>query len=246
MCHLSKGGGRRGRSSGAPRSQSRIPETTTLTVTKARIASDTERPSSRATRRRKRLSCANIRAIRWRRCARWTMTRLAKTNPTSAWMALRIWRSCRVPSAAAAKARRPKCTSQRDQVRHAVRDRARRSARASAARPRAAPWFSVSMDVSSQSGCSSRPLGLRPHGARLRILEVVTAARRGAKAGSRNRREWSRGDRRPPVPGWSDLDDGEAGPVPSPFTTSGLRWPGGSSVTIATCTAEGLPPSERP
>ena len=44
-------------------------------------------------------------------------------------------------------------------------------------------------------------LGLRPHGARL--LAVVTAAWRRAKAGSRNRREWSRGDRRRPVPGWS-------------------------------------------
>jgi len=115
-------------SSGAPRSQSRIPEATTLTVTTARIASDAKRRSSRATRRRERLSCANIRASRCRRCARWTMTRPAKTNPTSAWMALRMWRSCRVPRAAAAKARRPRCTSQRDLVRHAVRDHARRSA----------------------------------------------------------------------------------------------------------------------
>ena len=144
-CHLSKGCGRRGKTSGAPRSQSRIPETTTLTVTKARIASDAKRRSSRATRRRERLSCVNIRAIRRRRCARWTMTRPAKANPTSAWMALRMWRSCRVPSAAAAKAKRPRCTSQRDLVRQAVRDRGRRSAGVPTALPRAAPWFSVSM-----------------------------------------------------------------------------------------------------
>src|SRR5215471_6330212 len=85
------------------RFQSRIPETTTLTVTKARIASDAKRRSLRMTHRRKPHSRANIPAIRWRRCARWTMTRPAKASPTSAWMALRMWRSCSVPSAAAAR-----------------------------------------------------------------------------------------------------------------------------------------------
>jgi hypothetical protein len=159
-CHLSKGCGTRGRSSGAPRFQSRSPETTTLTVTKARIASDAKRRSSRPTRRRKPQSRASIPAIRWRRCVRWTITRPAKARPTSAWMALRMWRSCRVPSAATAQARRPRCTSQRDLVGHPARDRGGRSAGVPAALPvalpRATPWFSASTDLSSHSGRSSR------------------------------------------------------------------------------------------
>ena len=169
-------------SSGAPRSQSRIPEATTLTVTTARIASDAKRRSSRATRRRERLSCANIRASRCRRCARWTMTRPAKTNPTSAWMALRMWRSCRVPRAAAAKARRPRCTSQRDLRCHAVSDRARRSAGASAALLRAAPWFSASMAVSSHSRHSSR---LRPPAAWCSPTHPGGRHRSACRAGTR-------------------------------------------------------------
>ena len=132
---------------GAPRFQSRSPETTTLTVTKARIASDAKRRSSRPTRRRKPQSRANIPAIRWRRCARWTITRPAKARPTSAWIALRMWRSCRVPSAAAAQARRPRCTSQRDRTCHPARDRGCRSDGAPAALLRAAPWFSASRDL---------------------------------------------------------------------------------------------------
>jgi hypothetical protein len=155
-CHLSKGCGTKGRSSGAPRFQSRSPETTTLTVTKARIASDAKRRSSRPTRRRKPQSRASIPAIRWRRCARWTITRPAKARPTSAWMALRMWRSCRVPSAATAQARRPRCTSQRDLVGHSARDRGGRLAGVPVALPRATPWFSASTDLSSHSGCSSR------------------------------------------------------------------------------------------
>ena len=162
-CHLSKGCGTRGRSSGAPRFQSRSPETTTLTVTKARIASDAKRRSSRPTRRRKPQSRASIPAIRWRRCARWTITRPAKAKPTSAWMALRMWRSCRVPSAATAQARRPRCTSQRDLVGHPAPDRGGRLARVPAALPvalpRATPWFSASTDLSSHSGRSSRLRG---------------------------------------------------------------------------------------
>jgi len=150
-CHLSNGRGN-GRGIGVPRPQSRIPDTTTLSVRKARIASDAKRRSSRSTRGRKRLSCTSIRAIRCRRWARWTTTRPAKTSPTSAWMAFRMCRSWRVPSAAAAKARRPRCTSQRDLVRHAVLDRAGRSAGASTTRPCGAPWFSVSIDVTLPSG----------------------------------------------------------------------------------------------
>ena len=155
--------GREGGAVGLPRFQSRSPETTTLTVTKARIASDAKRRSSRPTRRRKPQSRASIPAIRWRRCARWTITRPAKAKPTSAWMALRMWRSCRVPSAATAQARRPRCTSQRDLVGHPAPDRGGRSAGVPAALPvalpRATPWFSASTDLSSHSGRSSRLRG---------------------------------------------------------------------------------------
>jgi hypothetical protein len=74
-------------------------------------------------------------------------------------MALRMWRSCRVPSAATAQARRPRCTSQRDLVGHPARDRGGRSAPVPAVLPRAAPWFSAFTDLSSHSGRSSRLRG---------------------------------------------------------------------------------------
>jgi hypothetical protein len=140
-----------GEEQGPPRAQSRIPETTTLIVTKVRMASDAERRNSRSTLGRSRMNCASIRAIRRRRCARWTTTRPAKASPTSAWMAFRIWRSWRVPSAAARKARRPTCTNQRDLARHALRDRTGPSA--VTLTPRACPvlGFSLSTDVNSQS-----------------------------------------------------------------------------------------------
>ena len=152
-CHLWNGGGR-GRSRGSPRPQSRTPETTTLIVMNVRIASDAKRRTSRSTRGPSRMSWASIRAIRWRRCARWTMTRPANTSPTSACMALRTCSSCRVPNAAAKETRRPRCTSQRDLARHEIRDRTGPRVGAPTARPCPSPEFTVSMDFAFQSGCS--------------------------------------------------------------------------------------------
>lgn len=152
-CHLSNGMGS-GRSDGDPRPQSTIPETTTLIVTKVRIASDAKRRNSCSTRGWRRMSCASIRVIRRRRWTRWTTTRPANASPTSAWMAFRMRRSCRVPSAAARRAKRPRCTSQRDLSRHVVRDRVGPSVGARTVRPRVVLGLSVSNDVTFQSGYS--------------------------------------------------------------------------------------------
>jgi hypothetical protein len=93
-----------------------------------------------------------------------------------------------------------------------------------------------------QTGCSS----IRWHIARLRVAVLVTAGR-GDYGGLTYPDKMES-----PLPAsaiaWSVPVSTTENPVlsPSPFTTSGPGWPGASLVTIATCTADGSAPSERP